>query len=275
MIRKVLIMNKELQSKKETCGLLSLELNNSLVGKLRVFNLNEYDSFVLSLKIGENKLVFNNINNVENFEFNTIYHNINAPICAVLANIKDGKVNICAVGHSENDNVEPESLFDDFSDDEKLAELQEMIDKEIERQNVFDLEENVKVSSNNTNNKEEKIENADVNGSFLNLIKVQLDELFSTFPHYKQLEDMLYGTEWVQISGEDNYYVLGKIFEDGFVTHICYGIPSEKREKLPPAHLRKFCQWLQLNKENPQADGFWVMYQDAQTGENVVMDDYF
>ena len=267
MIRKVLVMSKE---NGQTCGVLNLEQNNSLYGRLRLFNIVE-GNLVLSLKIGEQKLFFDDVQNPENYEFKTVYHNLNAPICAVLASAKNGDVNLIASGHSENDNQNPASLFDDWSNDEKLQELSQMIDQEIDRQDALDNLIDSEVNTASLNQKVNQNSADNENSSFFELIKPQLDELFKKFPHCKELEDLVDDTEWVSVSNQQENYVLGKIYDDGKVTHLCYGTPAKSSSELPEEHLRAFCQWLPLDIENPDNNGYWVMYQDANTGENIVL----
>ncbi|MBQ8761959.1 MAG: hypothetical protein IJZ26_01405 [Clostridia bacterium] len=281
MIRKVLVMSRD---GGQTCGVLSLEQNNSLFGRLRLFNIEEKD-LVLSVKIGEHKLFFDNIENPENYEFSTVFHNLNAPICAVLASAKMGDVKLIASGHSENDFQSPASLFDDWSSDERLEELSKMIDEEIEKQDALDqifeeekAEQNISdggvkvetygqkdcfINTNSAQNEETEC--------FLDLITPQLDELFKKFPHCTKLEDLIEDTEWIEVSNQQENYVMGKIFDEGQVTHLCYGTPAKSIKDLPEEHLREFCQWLPLDTENPEENGYWVMYQDATTGENVVL----
>lgn len=365
MIRKVLIMNKNEYGKEETCGLLSLEENTTLNGRLRIYNLDCYDNLVLSLKIGENKLVFSDVSNPENFLFSTIFHNLDAPICAVVASVKNGKVHICAAGHSENDVQNPESLFDDFSDDKTLNEIKYMIDEEIKKQETIDEKlnnnfENLNIdddfektasnennysqnvdkifendkkdeffdntsndrklkNDNDTNDNDKLLKNlknlenvSENNGEnikdidafsikenennqnideerkdayfekndalsedkqdFFTLIYPQLNELFSNFPRCEELEQKIEDSKWVNVSAGSQSYVLGEIFEEGQISYICYGMYAKSVNDLPPKHLAKYCQWMPLDIVNPEDDGYWVMYQDAKTGQTLVMD---
>ena len=122
------------------------------------------------------------------------------------------------------------------------------------------------------NSAEKSSESAEQSGNFYSLIQPQLDELFSRFPHFKELEDLVENTEWVRVSYSDDgsqHYILGKLFDGAEVTHLCYGIPAPSRSTAPPNSLMDYCQWLPLNLDDPNGAGYWVMYQNAETGENV------
>lgn len=290
MIRKVLIMNRIENGKKQICGLLSLEQNENLKGRLRVYNLGSCSNLKLSLKIGENMLLFDNIKSLENFLFNTIYHDISLPIYAVLFSDEKGQINVVASGHSEGDDKTPNDLFDDYTNDKTLNEIRQMIDAQIGEQDAggsnlkveseFGEQKGVTASSfaerekieNEENCTEKNEKSNEQKERFFDLIKPQIDELFSTFPHNKQLEQKIENSSWVDISNGGESYVLGQIFDDGEVHFICYGIPAENINVEPPKHLNKFCQWLPLSIYKPEGNGFWLMYQDAKTGENVVID---
>ena len=62
-----------------------------------------------------------------------------------------------------------------------------------------------------------------------------------------------------------NEYVLGLIYDGFDLKYICYGVPGEYENA--PKHLGE-CQWLPLNPASP-SDGYWVIYQDAATGDRV------
>ena len=109
-------------------------------------------------------------------------------------------------------------------------------------------------------------------GNFYSLIQPQLDELFSKFPHYKEFETLVQNTEWIKVNYSNdsaNHYILGKLFDGEYVTHLCYGIPAQSHSISPPNSLIDYCQWIPLDLANPNGAGYWVMYQNAETGENI------
>ena len=83
-----------------------------------------------------------------------------------------------------------------------------------------------------------------------------------------QLEKMLEGTEWVKVlyAGENgDHYILGKIKEGDICTHIAYGLPAKDKNQAPPLGLEKYCQWLPLNPNDENSEGYFVMYQNSKS----------
>lgn len=120
---------------------------------------------------------------------------------------------------------------------------------------------------------ETDIENGEVfddADKFFNLISEQIDELFEKYPSEKRLEELIPNSKWVKIDFEDdgNYYIVGLIYEESVLKYVCYGVLGE-HEKAPSSILGKYSQWLPLDINNPEAKGYWIMYQDAETGESL------
>jgi len=106
---------------------------------------------------------------------------------------------------------------------------------------------------------------------FYNMIAEQLDELFEKYPKEETLEKLIDNSKWIKIRNDDNkYYVVGIIFNNNDIKYICYGVPGNY-SKEPPIELREYSQWLPTDIMNPFDNGYWVMYQDADSGENVVI----
>lgn len=107
---------------------------------------------------------------------------------------------------------------------------------------------------------------------FYEMIAEQLDELFEKYPRENNLESLVENSKWVKIKYEDSdkYYVVGIIFVNNEVKYICYGVPGDYYSE-PPKELKEYSQWLPTNALSPYTQGFWVMYQDADTGENVIV----
>lgn len=107
---------------------------------------------------------------------------------------------------------------------------------------------------------------------FYNMIASQLDELFDKYPREENLENLVENSKWVRIKYDDNdkYYVVGLIYFDNDIKYICYGVPGDYTSE-PPRELREYSQWLPTDTMQPYTKGFWVMYQDADTGENIII----
>lgn len=105
---------------------------------------------------------------------------------------------------------------------------------------------------------------------FYNMIAEQLDELFDKYPKENNLEKLIDNSKWVKINHEEEnkYYVVGIIYINQDIKYICYGVPGNYYTE-PPMELKNYSQWLPVDTMNPYDNGYWVMYQDADTGENV------
>lgn len=108
--------------------------------------------------------------------------------------------------------------------------------------------------------------------NFYNLIADQLDELFNRYPRERSLEQLVDNSMWCRIDTDiDNkYYVVGIIKEDNDIKYICYGVPGNYNTQ-PPLEMRGYSQWLPVDTTDPYNNGYWVMYQDSDTGENILI----
>ena len=64
---------------------------------------------------------------------------------------------------------------------------------------------------------------------------------------------------------------MGLIYEDIELKYIAYGVPGTFSENAPNG-LNNYSQWLPTNPESPNDFGYWVMYQNALSGESVEID---
>jgi len=123
---------------------------------------------------------------------------------------------------------------------------------------------------------EEEIEDEvekDFEKPFYELIKSQIEDLFEKYPNERFLEGLIENSKWVKIDFENNgrYYVLGLIYQNSTVKYVCYGVPG-RFDTLPPKEIEDYNQWIPLNVNNVNGEGYWIMYQDALTGESIKLD---
>jgi hypothetical protein len=98
-------------------------------------------------------------------------------------------------------------------------------------------------------------------------VKDQLDKLFQSNPPDEKLNSLMPDTYWVRVEiGPDQYYVVGLIGEGP--DYIGYGVPGAYSVN-PPKELQGYCKWLALDKNNPKGEGYWMMYQDAESGQSI------
>lgn len=95
----------------------------------------------------------------------------------------------------------------------------------------------------------------------------ELRRLFDNYPGEDVLNEHLPDTVWVRVEyAENQYYVVGLIGKRP--DYIAYGVPG-KYSLNPPRELAAYCSWLPLKNEEPQGEGYWMMYQDSNTGASV------
>ena len=76
---------------------------------------------------------------------------------------------------------------------------------------------------------------------------------------------------WSRVDfGKNKYYVVGLISEGRKPKYICYGVPAEKRGE-PPQALKGWCSFLPASLFDLDGRGYWIMYQDAETGKCVLL----
>ncbi len=135
--------------------------------------------------------------------------------------------------------------------------------KREERSDVrYSSEEKGGESDNNLEKDEEEI--------FVKRLKPQIDKLFEKNPIESNLEEMIPSSKWVRVEYEDDgdFYVFGLIYEGDEIKYVCYGVPAVY-EKEPPKELSGYPIFLPLNSEDKEGFGYWLTYQDAETGEPI------
>ncbi len=184
--------------------------------------------------------------------------------------------------HAQN-MKEVEETLDDYGvdyDDELKEEVNAAIDNEMKKcDNDCDnceykkyYIENFKVQQLSPNNilNEQEEPNEDNKMSFYKELKPQIDNLFASNPSEEYLEKLIPQSKWVKVSVDEsgNYYVLGLIYDEQKLLYICYGVPGVY-QKNAPRQLSGYPVWFPLEESKPQGFGYWLSYQDAQSGESI------
>lgn len=108
-------------------------------------------------------------------------------------------------------------------------------------------------------------------GSFYNKMKDEIEGLLSAYPEESSLCALIEGSKWVKINyGDDRYYVFGVIYSGGNAQYLCYGVPT-KEQTNPPESMEGLASFLPANADG-SGGGYWVMYQDAETGASIKID---
>ena len=109
-------------------------------------------------------------------------------------------------------------------------------------------------------------------GNYFDKVKTELDTIFSEHPKEESLEKNIPCSKWAKIYySDEKYYTVGLIFDEKKPAYICYGVPG-KYSKEPPLELKGFCSYLPLSIFDVKGDGYWMMYQNAESGECVQID---
>lgn len=160
--------------------------------------------------------------------------------------------------------------------------LKDEIDEEINKAMAQDVESCQKESCNDCescqykkfyfsqNIENQENEESSIEEMFYLEMKPQLDDLFANNPSEDYLQELLPNSKWVKVKIDDNgnYYVLGLIYEEQKLKFICYGVPGVY-QKDAPRELSGYPVWFPLDENKPQGFGYWLSYQDADSGESV------
>ncbi len=106
---------------------------------------------------------------------------------------------------------------------------------------------------------------------FIDEIKGQIDKLFKENPKENFLEEAIPSSKWVRVEfdGEGDYYILGLVYDEaGAIKYVCYGVPGIY-QKNPPKQLSGYPVWFPLDSQKKESFGYWLTYQDAETGESI------
>ncbi len=100
-------------------------------------------------------------------------------------------------------------------------------------------------------------------------VKEELEQIFFSYPSEDNLEGIFSQSKWAKIYySKEKYYVVGLIFENKKEKYICYGVPS-RYLKNPPKELAGYSSFIPLSVFDMFGDGYFIMFQDANTGKCV------
>lgn len=297
MIYKKSVVMSSVTNGKEK-GVLTLEVDSGeIFGNVKLYNFNKEPEGILSLGILSNDRVIKAGLTKEKENFYTFKVNgendLNNFSCA-LVNLNKGEASPLLKG-STNRTITNEdrltsalSVFDSepsvsgvereldinniYLDDQE--EIDEFIERELHSESCDNKCSECKYRDAFFKLEDDMVEPIkETDESFYMDIKEQLDALFNKYPEEEILKEIIPDSKWVKIDYENKgeYYVVGIMYEDNKVKYVCYGVPSIYGGE-PPKELKGFCQWLPIDISKEKGFGYWITYQDAISGENVVMD---
>lgn len=110
---------------------------------------------------------------------------------------------------------------------------------------------------------------ANEKGRYFDKVKGEIYDIFDKFCADVTLLSLFPESQWARINyADDRYYLVGLIKENGKEKYICYGVPAPF-SKEPPKELKGFCTFIPESIYNLFGNGFWMMFQCADTGECV------
>ncbi len=236
-------------NKNNYTGILSLSGENDLFCDLTAYNLPTENLYTVVLKVGDSYYKGNNINLGINYHFIFNNANINQDISVVVFDAQQEVVYL-------KNNISTDVVQD------------------LVQYNKNQNSENTSVQTSSTEELKQEVITEDDNNdeNFFNSIKAQLDEMFKNNPNCSEVESLIKNSKWISVQeeNEDNtHYILGKIFdENNNIKYVCYGVPAVNKEEVNNIDIN-LCQWLPLNPEDEKSAGYYIMYQNATTGETV------
>lgn len=276
-------------------GVLTLEYDEGeTLGTVKLYNFDKELEGILSLGILSDNQVYKaglikDQENVYNFKLSGV-KNLNTFSCA-LVNLYNGVAKPLLMGATNKNPTTEERLANSLcilEDDPNLEKTEQTLnDNEIylEDQEQIDdfIDQQIETTCKNNCSEckyrdaffkqEDKIisqEEQEINESFFDGIKEQIDILFEKYPEEEILKQIIPESKWVKIDYQEKgeYYVVGVLYEQDKIKYVCYGVPSMFSSE-PPEELNGYAQWLPIDSTKQNGFGYWLTYQDADTGENI------
>ncbi|MBO7526392.1 MAG: hypothetical protein J6T74_00675 [Clostridia bacterium] len=279
-------------------GVVTVENDaGELIGTVRLYNFNTNLEGILSLGIlnGGEVLkagLIKTENDIYTFKLNG-NKDLNDFSCA-LVNLDGGEAKPLLIGSTKKTSKAEEQLCNGlciFEQDASIDNVKKTLDEnQIELEDQEEIEQLIDAEVQNVGNDNKckecryrdaffKLEDDTSSApeqsepTFFDEIKEQIQSLFGKYPEEEILKDIIPNSKWVKIDYEDKgeYYVVGLLYEENKIKYVCYGVPSTHSLE-PPEDLKGFSQWLPIDTEKEDGFGYWITYQDADTGENVKLD---
>lgn len=290
-------------------AVLTLEEDGvGLKGLIRFYNFSREPSGICSLGLYVNQKVYKaglNFKSRMLYEFFISLAHIPPKFSCAVVNFENAVANAILYGSSEgsSDDVYA-TIINEISENNSVENVKNILDKyemdyEAEEKKEIEKEIDKTLCSDNCANcvykqyfyqqtvdeNPQKVESVSLDDEkqlfeeptsekediFFNRLKPQIDRLFSSNPAEENLQQLIPSSKWVKVDYEDDgdFFVFGLLYDEkGNVKYVCYGVPAVFDEQ-PPEELSGYPIWLPLDEKNENGFGYWLTYQDADTGEPV------
>jgi hypothetical protein len=105
-------------------------------------------------------------------------------------------------------------------------------------------------------------------GTYYERIEGNLKKIFEFFSHETKLEMVMEESHWVRITlNTEGYLVFGVVYDGGKPKYIGYGLHTSDGPNRPLKSFGKKGTYVPV-----EDGGFWILFQDAQTGVSVKID---
>lgn len=305
LYKKSIILNS-LQNQGEKAVVNLNCVDGDIVGEVRLYNFQTEPQGVLTLgMLVENKVIKSGLTHTGYmvYSFNSVLTAIPQTFSCALIQSKQGESKAILYGGGAVDNHLEEGLIQSLSalNMKKIEEVKKKLNENIgDYDNQEEIEKCIdnclKEPCNRCQNcvykkafydnqtkticndiKEDiikgkmRVPELSTETKFIDEISKQINLLFESYPEETTLEEIIPNSKWVKVdfNNENKFYVVGLIYkENGEVEYICYGIPA-KYSEIPPKDFNENAQFLPLNLEFPNGDGYWITYQDANSGNLI------
>ncbi len=300
MISKKSIVLNGVENKSQR-AVLTIECDGDMAnGRVRLYNFGIEPRGIISLGINDGKSVTKaglTHSSGMLFTFKSELKSIPEKFSCAIVNFVNGKPKPllygCSDGYQDKE-VVFEQVIDSLKDSKNMEEVEKVLDKydiDYEDSDKAEIEEEISKAMNvdtctkdcdnceykkfylsHTRKMDTVTEDKEEprSSKFYDEMKMQIDSLFESNPSEDYLMDLLPNSKWVKVNIDDNgdYYVLGLIYDEDNLKYICYGVPGVY-QKTPPRELSGYPVWFPLDENKPEGFGYWLSYQDADTGESV------
>jgi len=263
-------------------AVLSIESKDDMiVGRVRLYNFNEEPKGILSLGFNsKGKVVKAGLTHSSSmlYTFQTDVDSISEKFSCAVVNAHQGNLFPLLYGASDGKVDKEEMLAKSLEIYDKPLTIESV--EETLRENEIEYSEELKeeIEEKIEEEMQDKCENCKYKKCFYEKdiptfyakLKEQIDRLFENNPEEEYLEKIIPNSKWVKVEyeKEGDYYVIGLVYENNNLSYLCYGVPGVY-QKTPPKELSGYPIWLPLDSNKKEGFGYWLAYQNADTGESI------